>query len=293
MKAILKLADIQWDIRSERPLHIGHAMTPFLSNDSEESMIYASISWDWENALQPTSQPVGKDVIQTYYHEGEQWFCMTRGGRKGNVGNAVYTDAIDEIHLYINEKPFIATPEDLDSLLRFFPVKSIFQHYGVLFLHAAQVSIGGKGIVFVGPSGMGKTTQSELWVRNQRAKMVCGDRTLIRRVGGTWYTYGFPIDGSMPVYSSERNKLMCIVVLNQADENIVVRLNGAKAIANLMSQMVIDGWNPKAHYLAMNQLAELTEEIPVYKLSCTPDERAVECLKQKMNEEGIWQYAES
>ena len=54
-----------------------------------------------------------------------------------------------------------------------------------------------------------------------------------------------------------------------------------------MPQMVIDGWSAEAKAREIELLANLLEEIPVYQLTCTPDEMAVRCLEQRLIKDGV------
>lgn len=63
----------------------------------------------------------------------------------------------------------------------------IFADVGMLVLHSAYiVTRGGEGILFSGPSGIGKSTQAALWERFAGARTVNGDRALVpaRRKNG-------------------------------------------------------------------------------------------------------------
>ena len=52
---------------------------------------------------------------------------------------------------------------------------------GMLVLHSAYiVTRQGEGILFSGPSGIGKSTQAALWQRYGAAQTVNGDRALVR-----------------------------------------------------------------------------------------------------------------
>ena len=62
-------------------------------------------------------------------------------------------------------------------------------------LHAAMVEKDGYGVVFLGPSGMGKSTQAKLWVEHQGADFIIGDRPGLRRIDGQWIGFGMPGDG--------------------------------------------------------------------------------------------------
>ena len=72
--------------------------------------------------------------------------------------------------------------------------------YGVLFhqgivIHAAAIECEGKGIVFSAPSGTGKSTQANLWKVHKKAKILNGDRPVIRVPEERSYVYGTPWSG--------------------------------------------------------------------------------------------------
>ena len=62
----------------------------------------------------------------------------------------------------------------------------------------------------------GKTTQAKLWERFRNARIICNDRTLLRKQDGNWYSYGYPMDGSQPVRSGEVHVAGCIVLVKQS-----------------------------------------------------------------------------
>ena len=56
----------------------------------------------------------------------------------------------------------------------------LLRHNAVL-LHSSVVSYQGKSILFSGPSGAGKSTQARLWQEHLGARILNGDRTVIRK----------------------------------------------------------------------------------------------------------------
>lgn len=245
-------------------------------------------TWEWPPPILPSpGTPIlGENLLQYYYREGDTDICLTRAGPKGAIACCLWQD-VTRITCYVNAKPFLMPPDTLGALLRFLPVCALFAHFDTLFFHAAQVALGGRGIVFTAPSGTGKSTQAGLWVRERGAKLICNDRTLVRRVGEEWRTYGYPIDGSSPVRSSEVNRLACIVLLAQGEDNRVERLRGAEAITCLMPQLVLDGWSGEARLRAIELLDGVLGAVPVYRQTCTPDERAVACLENRLREDEV------
>lgn len=284
MEYKLQFADVVFHILSEREIELEPELQPFLAAETEPADLTVQVSWDWEHVKLPDSDRAGEDALSYYYIEGAERFCVTRGGPKGAVACTRYNADFREVVCTYNEKPFLMPPKTMGSLMRMLPMREIFQHFQTLFLHASQIALRGKGILFTAPSGTGKTTQAKLWKQYRGAEIICNDRTLTRKLDGVWHTYGYPIDGSEPVRSEQVNRLGCVVLLRQGLTNTIHRLPPAKAVSLLMRQVVFDTWSGTARATAMQQLLSLVEDIPVLLLTCTPDERAVETLEQKLKE---------
>ena len=75
-------------------------------------------------------------------------------------------------------------------------VTALLIHDGFV-LHASVIEKNGKAYIFTGPSGIGKSTQADLWQKYNGARVLNGDRVLIRKSSdGKWKAYGFPFCGS-------------------------------------------------------------------------------------------------
>lgn len=155
---------------------------------------------------------------------------------------------------------------------------------GRLILHAAFVAAGEKGLLFSGPSGIGKSTQAALWQRHG-ARILNGDRTVLGPGPAGWTAWGSPYAGSSRCFCSERCPIGAIVVLEQAPVCAVRRLSAAKAFHRLYPQLTVNSWNGAYVERASGLLAELAAQVPVYLLECTPDDRAVETLANVLKED--------
>lgn len=286
MNIQIDLAGVVLDITSERPLEIGERLKPFLC-EGRQGDVYITFTWDWDRVPKPTGQPMGTDLLQNYYYQGGRYFCATRGGPKGWVSCADYLPDLREVRCAINEKPFLQLPHSLGLLMRYLPMRQILSRFRVLFFHGALIGTGGGGILFTAPSGTGKTTQARLWRDLRGAELLCNDRTLLRRQEGIWMGFGYPVDGSDPVSGGACTPLTAVVLLGQAPDNRITRLPPAKALASLMSQMVLDTWSGEERETAIGELLRLYETVPIYRLECTPDERAILTLEEQMKKDGV------
>lgn len=286
----LYLGGVVFHFQSERELEINPELCGFITDGTMPGDILISVSWKWDADLLPRTEMKGQDALLNYYTEEGAKYCVARGGPKGPLACTSYTEEFKEVRCVLNEKPFLYPMKSWGSILRLLPMREIFLHFHVLFFHAAQIARNGKGILFSAPSGVGKSTQAKLWQKCRGVEIVCSDRTLIRKKDEEWKTYGYPMDGSEPVYSGEVNVLGAIVLLEQAEICEAVRLRPGKAMGMLMPQLVMDSWNSSARIRNMDLLSGLLGDIPVYLLKCTPDEAAVRTLEKKLIEDGVIMY---
>lgn len=153
---------------------------------------------------------------------------------------------------------------------------------GGLMLHTSLVDYQGKGILFVGPSGIGKTTQAELWMKYRDAIIINGDMALVGEKDGVFTGYGCPWHGSSPYCENRQVPLAGIVVLEQAKENTLERLHGVTMIERMMRNIFLPHWYQKGAEAAMETVDHLLSTVPVYLLKCRPDEEAVAMVERAL-----------
>ena len=287
MKYVLNLADIRLCLDSERLLRVEEEWEKFLIHSDSKYDIKVQVSWNWEHALRPISQPLGNDTILEYYKEENFCFCNTRAEKKGSLTSTSYHENMENMVCTINEKPYLNSPNSVGWIVRSLPMREILLHFNVLFFHAAQVSYQGTGILFSAPSGTGKTTQARLWEKFKGAEVVCNDRTLVRKGMKGYKTYSYPLDGSEPIASTRVNRLGTIILLEQGKRNELKKISMGKKLSMLMEQLVMDCWNPDSRERNMLLLLEMIKEIPVYHFLCTPDAEAVDVLWNQLIKEGV------
>lgn len=156
-----------------------------------------------------------------------------------------------------------------------------------MIVHACCVETPLGGILFSGRSGIGKSTQGELWCRYEGAKVINGDRPILRKdeVSGEWMAYGSPYAGSSRYHINANVSVRAIAILEQAKECTIRRLSVAEAFQKLYAQLTVSTWDSVCVEMACNLLESLVTEIPVYEFACTPDYEAVKTLKNTIGQE--------
>ena len=140
-----------------------------------------------------------------------------------------------------------------------------------LHVHAAVVSCGGKGYLFLGPSGTGKSTHAQLWIKHIGGTELVNDDNPVVRDG---IVYGSPWSGKTPCYRNVSYPIGGIVRLSQAPYNKIRRLSGIEAYVDLAESVGGKFWDSRIAeglHQAENRVAST---IPMWHLECLPDEAA-------------------
>lgn len=141
-------------------------------------------------------------------------------------------------------------------------------------LHASLVEKDGFGVIFLGPSGMGKSTQAKLWEKYLGADFLIGDRPGMRKIDGMWYGFGMPWDGKDAIYRQSSVPVRALVWLEQAKENRISPMDPVQAMSVMLKQAMMPVWDDRAMDGATAMMAALAREIPMFHLRCLPDEDA-------------------
>lgn len=159
--------------------------------------------------------------------------------------------------------------------------------YHLYTLHSAYMIYNNKSILFSAPSGTGKSTQADLWVKYRGARVINGDKSLLSKEDDGYYANGWPICGSSEICFNERYPLSCIVVLSQGKENNIVELGYKDAFKKILSELTINYHNSSFVNNAMNFIDDLLLHVKVYHLTCNISEDAVKCLEEILKKDNI------
>ena len=152
---------------------------------------------------------------------------------------------------------------------------------GMLVLHSAYiVTRQGQGILFSGPSGIGKSTQAALWQRYAGAEIVNGDRALVRPDTGT--VSGVFYAGTSGISRNVTASLQAVVLLEQGAENRVCTLRPREAFARLLSQCAYYQRDAVSAGRMTELAALLVTNVPVRQLTCRADGDAVRTLEEEL-----------
>lgn len=152
-------------------------------------------------------------------------------------------------------------------------------------LHAACVETPLGGLLFSGVSGIGKSTQADLWCKYRDARQINGDRPVLSKENEKWVAWGSPYAGSSRYHVNDKCDITAIVMLKQAKDCAVRRLTPAEAFRRVWAGLTIPNWDMSFVEQASSLAIDLVTTVPVFEFSCTPDEEAVNHLEQILRKE--------
>lgn len=153
----------------------------------------------------------------------------------------------------------------------------------MLQLHCATIDDGGRGVLFLGPSGIGKTTQAERWAQFRGASIINGDIGFVQRTGQGYLAWGTPWHGSSPYCLNASVPVKALVVLKQAPENRLRELTGFEKVSEIAGSVFYPTWLEDGMELCTDTLNHLLTDLPVYRLDNRADREAVELLAKELD----------
>lgn len=139
------------------------------------------------------------------------------------------------------------------------------------YVHSSAVVCDGKAYLFTAPSGTGKSTHTEKWIRLFGAHYLNDDKPIIRLVDGQWIAYGTPWSGKHDLSSNEGVPLGGIACLRRGEKNEIAPMDPVAAIPFLMSQTVYY-LNQEQAMKKLDLMEKIIAQVPIWELRCLPDD---------------------
>jgi hypothetical protein len=140
-----------------------------------------------------------------------------------------------------------------------------------LVFHAAGLDDNGKGIVFVGHAGAGKSTQLGQWSDEPGVVAMNDDRIAVRVEAGGPRCYGTPWGGTSNIARNHAAPLAALVLIEQAPENAIEPVPPAAAASLVTARAFLPYWDPLLMVRALGNLNAILARVPVYRLRCRPE----------------------
>ncbi len=145
-------------------------------------------------------------------------------------------------------------------------------------VHSAGVVRNGRGSLFAGRSGAGKSTISTKFLGMAGSSGLSDDRIIVRKAGDSFMIFGTPWHGDAGIAVNGSAPLSQIFFLVQSAENRVERITDAEAFRRLMPVLSIPWYDKEAIARIFSFIGDLISKIPSYLLYFTPGVQVAELV---------------
>ena len=144
--------------------------------------------------------------------------------------------------------------------------------------HSSVIRYRGRGVLFLGESGTGKSTHTRLWREHiPGAELLNDDSPIILATDSEALVHGSPWSGKTPCYRNESCPIAAVVRLSQAPHNRIRRLRPIESIGALLpSAPPAFARDERLSDDTCGLLSRLIAQVPVYHLECLPDAAAAQ-----------------
>lgn len=159
----------------------------------------------------------------------------------------------------------------INSLIRIAFSQRILFYEGFL-IHASSVVKDDRAYLFLGRSGTGKSTHSQLWLGNiPGAWLLNDDNPVVRLVDGIPFAFGSPWSGKLECYKDEAARIRGIARINRGMNDCWEDLSGARAWAAVFPSCSRINQDDLLYLYFTETLNRVISGVKVGRLTCLPD----------------------
>jgi len=274
------IAGIGIRIISPVKLTVPQEMVPFLTPAIIPSVIYHVELID--TPISPNGVCVHSEAGQFTYADADGWLRIYAYLEGADGLQAALRLRPNRHHTLYLPKSDLTRYQCTNALSPILGLDYVMIHSNCMFLHSSLVRYQGKAVLFSGPSGIGKSTQADLWQKYLGAEILNGDKSCIAKRSDGFHACGSPYAGSSDIFLPEEAPITGIVLLKQGNENRITRVSGRQAFVPLYAQLLANTWDSDYTDRLCQLLDEMLIHVPVYELICTPDEESVKLVRDTL-----------
>jgi hypothetical protein len=290
IEVCLDIADILIALRSADaafPIHIAGPIREFITESRAAPDIEIRVGWaDAHEAM--------SEGGRLLFDSGSTWklYALEDGRREFRLAapfsdwlpfklarfNADWTSGqiLCERRYFPADKPVYALEYPLDEVL----VSNLLAMGRGIEIHGCGLSdADGKGYLFAGQSGAGKSTTARLWSGLEGVQVLSDERIILRAREGRIWMYGTPWHGEACMGGPISAPLDAIFFPARGASNEFIRLGQTEAAARLFACSFPPFYSRSGLAFTLEFLEEVTRPVRACELRFVPDERAVEFVR--------------
>ncbi|MGD2248466.1 MAG: hypothetical protein PVF58_08665 [Candidatus Methanofastidiosia archaeon] len=261
---------------SNKEFHLPENCNKFVTHEQPDVFLHMWDSYAPIQSLQEKKKIFETDNMSTYRSSEELIILFCMAGKDDAPQRMIKVNTQRRsIDLYAKSAEHCKYFDPLERFLFRILMVNIFSWGLGVMIHASGINDNGRGMIFVGKSGAGKSTIANLW--KEKDSTVLGDDTLIiRKREEHFWVYGVPWKDTH-LTSPDPCPLENIFFIEHAKENILKQKKGT--LNSILPHILHPLWNVSGVKFSMNFLSELVKKIPCYMLGFVPDKRIIDFIR--------------
>lgn len=276
----------------DMPLRVDGALASFLADDAVPDLVVRA-RWGDLSQLASSDRVFDAGTLWQLSRDSSDRFIFrfsspTIGPLPYKVASIAPDLSTGEVRLhrpyFAHRGPVYPLEYPLDELLL---IQMLAAGRGAEVHSCGVVHPSGRGLVFLGQSGAGKTTIGRQWVA-AGADVISDDRVVLRpsRDGVTGVTgvtmYGTPWHGDEPLAAPVSAPLSRLFFLRQHTENAVRRMGLAEGVARLLATCFPPFHDGDGMTYTMAFFESVVRQVPCYELSNVADSSVIDFVNRTL-----------
>ena len=172
-----------------------------------------------------------------------------------------------------------SSSHEIDPLC--YPVDGLLLYYltalnNDIFIHGSGINHKGRGYLFSGMSGKGKTTMAGLF-KQAGSEVIHDDRLIIRQKDDTVFMYNTPVyEGD----SFRKSELSSIYIIDHGENNYSSRISHSDAVATVMSNCIQHHWDTGLIGKLTGSILKMVNLVDVKTLQFVPDSTIISFIEK-------------
>lgn len=237
-----------------------------------------------------------RHIFTTYHFQdgGENWHLFKKGG--GYIYKSHLPDkkqlmlvnrTFDMITAYLLPKEKRFRVWCLEDIVYDFLQVLLINYFALdskgIFVHGIGIKdLDGKGLLFAGKSGCGKTTTARLWHKHSKAMVLNDDRIIVRKLKNKFFIYGSPWHGEFSDYLASKidsAPLKRLFFIYHSSKNVARRISEKAAFNSLYPAIFPTFWDKKNLEKIVSFCQDLIKGVSCYSLGFLNNKRVIDFVK--------------
>ena len=147
-------------------------------------------------------------------------------------------------------------------------------------LHAAGINLNGRGYIFPGKSGAGKSTITRQFAALGDTALLSDDRIVVRKIEGGFKAFGTPWPGEAGIALNKSAPLSSIFFINHGSANRIKEITTQEALARLLPVTSIPWYDREIMDKILTFCEDLIMHVPIYELYFKPSIEVVDVFER-------------